>query len=73
MKASRTLNWYSCLRSIVRVCCEMVKNNKAGFLLSFSNKGYSFILFISQKIMYKISLKLACDVDFGCLMKALPF
>lgn len=51
MKASRTLNWYFCLCSIVRVCCEMVKNiyNEAGFLLSFSNIRYSFILFISHK------------------------
>lgn len=64
MKASRTLNWYFCLSSIVRVCCEMVKNSKAGlFLLSFSNIRYSFILFISQKL-YKISQKLAYDVDF---------
>lgn len=34
MKASRTLNWYFCLCSIVRVCCEMVKKIRRH--LSFS-------------------------------------
>lgn len=56
-KASRTLNWYFCLRSIVRVCCEMVKKKimRQVFLLSFSNVRYSLVLFISQKNVQDIS------------------
>lgn len=50
MKASRTLNWYFCLSSIVRVCCEMVKKYQGRFsYCHFQTIRYSFILFISQK------------------------
>ena len=63
-KASRTLNWYFCLRSIVRVCCEMVKKKK-------NNEADTHLFYSFHKKMYKMSLKSACDVDFGCQMKAL--
>lgn len=50
MKASRTLNWYFCLRSIVRVCCEMVKNNKAGFLIViFKHKKFIYFIHFTKK------------------------
>lgn len=47
-------------------------NNKAGFfIVIFKHKILT--CFIPFTKMCKISLKLAYDVDFGCLMKALLF
>lgn len=51
-KASRTLNWYFCLRSIVRVCCEMVKkkNNEAGFfIVIFKRKILTCFIHFTKK------------------------
>lgn len=38
MKASRTINWYFGLCSIVKVCCEMVPIKRQVFYCHFTKK-----------------------------------
>lgn len=72
MKASRTINWYFGLCSIVKVCCEMVPIKRQVFLFVILQRKI-LIYFLHFTKMCKILLKLAYDVDFGLCMEALLF